>query len=144
MTDCVFCRIANKQLDAMVLYEDEDTVAFLDITPIRRGHCQIIPKEHVETFETLRPDLAGKIMLLGQHLARRIKTVYQLDRVAFLFTGGDVAHAHAHLVPMHEKTDITSARYIVHPENVKFASAHLQADRDTLTAVKNELGLLTL
>jgi histidine triad (HIT) family protein len=60
--------------------------------------------------------------------------------VAFLFTGGDIAHAHAHVVPMHENTDITSARYIVHPAEVTWASAHLRTDAATLERVKAELG----
>jgi histidine triad (HIT) family protein len=42
-----------------------------------------------------------------------MKNIYRVPRVAFLFTGGDIAHAHAHVVPMHEVTDITSRRYIV-------------------------------
>ena len=41
-----------------------------------------------------------------------MKALYGVPRVAFLFTGGDHAHAHAHVVPLHEKTDITALRYI--------------------------------
>ena len=81
--------------------------------PIRPGHVQIAPKAHYDTFEVLPPDLAAEILVLGQRLARAMKRLYGVERVAFLFSGGDIAHAHAHLVPMHEKTDITSRRYIV-------------------------------
>lgn len=140
MGECAFCGIANKTVSAVIIWEDSDILAFLDRRPIRRGHCQIIPKQHVETFEQMSPDLAGKVVGLGQRLAQRMKAVYKVDRVAFLFTGGDVPHAHAHVVPMHEKTDITSARYILSPENIKFSSSHLQIDLESLFLVKKELG----
>jgi histidine triad (HIT) family protein len=136
---CIFCKISAKQVPAVVLHEDDELLAFLDITPIRKSHCLIIPKRHFETFEVLPQEIAARIMSLGQQLARRIKEVFTLERAAFLFTGGDVAHAHAHVIPMHEKTDVTSARYIVGAD-VKLSSAHLQVDAATLAAVKAELG----
>ncbi|WP_029032781.1 HIT family protein [Salinarimonas rosea] len=109
---CPFCRIARREIGASIVCEDARLVAFLDIMPIRPGHVQIAPKAHYPTFEVLPPDLAAEILALGQRLARSMKRLYGVERVAFLFSGGDVAHAHAHLVPMHEKTDITSRRYI--------------------------------
>jgi histidine triad (HIT) family protein len=59
------------------------------------------------------------MVLVGQKLATAMKQLYGLPRVAFLFTGGDIPHVHAHVVPMHEKTDVTSRRYIVE-ENLTF------------------------
>lgn len=140
--DCPFCAIAAQPGLAATLYEDRDVVAFLDRCAIRPGHTQIIAREHVPTFETLSPRLLNKITALGQQLARRMKDVYRVDRVAFLFTGGDVAHVHAHVVPMHAKTDITSARYITAPEQLTWGSAHLLLDRDTLLAVRTHLGFV--
>ena len=66
----------------------------------------------------------------------------QPDRVAFLFTGGDVAHVHAHVVPMQEKTDITSARYITSPEPVAWGNTHLQLTREELMAVRDQLAFV--
>jgi histidine triad (HIT) family protein len=136
---CPFCRIAAGELDAVVVYEDAEVVAFLDVGPIRPGHTQIIPRRHVETFERLPPALASRIVTLAQQLARRMKAVYAVERVALLFTGGDVPHAHAHVVPMHAKTDITSARYIVEPGELRMSAEHLRADRATLLRVREEL-----
>jgi histidine triad (HIT) family protein len=136
---CPFCRIASGELDAVIIYEDTDVVAFLDIGPIRPGHTQIIPRAHFDTFEELPPDLATRITLLAQQLAQRMKAVYGVERVAFLFTGGDVPHAHAHVVPMHARTDITSARYIVEPAELRMSSEHLLVDRATLLRVREEL-----
>ncbi len=117
-------------------------VAFLDRGAIRPGHTQIISRDHIPTFEMLPAQLALKIVVLGQQLARRMKGVYGVERVAFLFTGGDVAHVHAHVVPLHAKTDITSARYITDPETVSWGSAHLRQDREALVAERDRLAFV--
>lgn len=139
MEDCVFCKIANGALPAVVLHEDGELVAFLDQGPIRPGHTQIIPRAHIPTFEMLPAPLAAKIVALGQQLAQRMKDVYGVERVAFLFTGGDVTHVHAHVVPMHQKTDITSARYIVAPSDVTWDADHLVVSREALVAERERL-----
>ena len=141
MTECPFCKIANKSASAVIVWEDSEIVAFLDTRPIRKGHCLIIPKCHIESFEEMSADLAARLMTLGQRLAQRMKAIYKVERVAFLFTGSDVAHAHAHVFPMQEKTDITSARYILNPENLQFGSSHLEADKESLFRVESELRL---
>jgi histidine triad (HIT) family protein len=144
MSDCLFCRIASKEQDAVILYEDARLLAFLDIGPIREGHTQIIPKDHYDTFEALPPGLAASILALGQQLGRRMKEVFAVERVGFLFTGGDVPHAHAHVVPLHEKTDITSARYIIAPQDVTWGSSHLRVEQGDLERVKDRLGFPAL
>ena len=71
-----------------------------------------MPKAHVPYFDDLPGELASSIVLLGQQLATAMKQLYGVPRAAFLFTGGDIAHVHAHVVPTHCKTDITSRRCI--------------------------------
>jgi histidine triad (HIT) family protein len=116
---CLFCRIARRQCPAHIVYEDEHVVAFLDIGPIRPGHVQIIPRDHYPTFDDLTAELASRIIILGQRLARILKATHQVSRAAFVFTGNDVAHAHAHVLPLHAATDITSRRYIAE-DNITF------------------------
>ena len=136
--DCLFCRIGRRELPSVVLAEHEDILMFLDICPIRLGHAQIIPKQHYESFELLPPELAAKMIGLGQRLAQRMKALYRVERVAFVFTGGDVPHAHAHVLPMHEKSDITSARFALGPMP-PLGSQHLRAGRDELERVRDEI-----
>jgi len=94
-------------VEAVILWEDSEVLAFLEIRPVRTGHCQITPKRHIETFEQMPAELAGRVIALGQRLARRLKAVYKVDRGAFVFTGTEIPHAHAHVVPMHDRNDIT-------------------------------------
>lgn len=110
--DCLFCRIARQQIPAHVVHQDDEILAFLDIQPVRPGHVLIIPRQHYSYFEDLPAPLAGRILELGQRLARAMKQHYKVERVGFVFTGIHVAHAHAHLIPMHQKHDVTSTQYI--------------------------------
>jgi histidine triad (HIT) family protein len=118
-TDCLFCRIIQREVAAHIIYEDECVLAFLDRGPIRPGHTQIVPREHFAYFDDAPADVLAATVTVGQKLARAMKRTLRVPRVAFLFTGGDIAHVHAHAVPIHEKTDITSRRYIVE-ETVTF------------------------
>jgi histidine triad (HIT) family protein len=113
MPQCLFCRIVAGELPADIVYQDDLVMAVLDIYPIRAGHTQIVSRQHVPHFEELPEATASRIIHVGQRLARAMKALYRVPRIAFALTGGDHAHVHAHVVPMHEGTDITSRRYIV-------------------------------
>lgn len=110
--DCLFCRIARGELPAHKIHEDDHILAFLDLHPIRPGHSLIIPKRHFDWFEDLPEDLATRITSCAQRLARRMKALYAVQRVALVYTGIHVAHAHAHVVPMHHIHDVSSQAYL--------------------------------
>jgi len=139
--NCIFCRIAAGCEDAAVIWQGERVLALADIHPIRKGHAQIIARLHHPYFEDLPAETASETMHLGQRLARAMKRLYGVERVAFLFTGGDHAHAHAHLLPMHEKTDITSRCYIAE-ETLTFRPtprASVEELADTAERLRREL-----
>lgn len=108
---CRFCALAASGPLTSTVWEDDTLLAFLDINPIRPGHIQLMPKAHFPFFDDLPPDLGARFFTAGQWLARGLKDALGVKRVGFVCTGGDVAHAHAHVVPLHAKTDITSLRY---------------------------------
>lgn len=121
MAQCLFCRIVAGKLPAEIIHQDDLAMAIADLYPIRAGHTQIVSRQHVPYFEDLPEATASRIIQVGQRLSRAMKSLYGVERVAFAMTGGDHAHAHAHVVPMHDKTDITSRRYIVE-EKITFRS----------------------
>lgn len=110
--NCLFCRMARGEIACHAVHETEDVLAFLDIHPIRPGHTLIIPRQHFPGFEDIPVPIATAITTLAQRLARELKTIYQVERVAMVYTGIHVRHAHAHVVPMHHRHDITSATYL--------------------------------
>lgn len=111
-TDCLFCRIAAGELAAHIVHQDAEVLAFLDLHPIRPGHTLVIPRQHHVWFEDMPAPLAARVTEVSQIIARRQKRLYGVARVAMFFTGIHVPHAHAHVVPMQDVHDVTSAAYL--------------------------------
>ncbi len=127
--NCLFCRIGAKSVPSHVVHESDRILGFLDIHPIRRGHVVIIPKAHYAYFDDLPADLAAEILGVARELAPILRRRYNAKRVGFMFTGTDIAHAHAHVVPMVEPTDLTSRRYIAE-EQLSFGPAPRMPDEE--------------
>lgn len=110
--ECLFCRIASGEVPSRLVHESGSVIAFLDIRPIRPGHVLVVPREHFAYFDDLPPEVAHEVMSVARRLAPVLRASFQAMRVGLFFTGVDIAHAHAHVVPMIEATDITSRQYI--------------------------------
>ncbi|GHJ84685.1 hypothetical protein NliqN6_1087 [Naganishia liquefaciens] len=99
---CTFCRIIADKSEAFVVYEDDQCMAFLDIYPLRRGHCLLIPKQHYARLADLPPEL-GEAM--GRALPRITKAINEatgnpdLNVVCNQGYAQAVHHVHWHLVP---------------------------------------------
>ncbi len=106
VTDCIFCALQHAQ--ATLLDANELAYAVLDIAPIRPGHTLIIPRQHVEDFFELSAEVQMAMLELANRLAKALKVVCNPLRMGMLVSGFDVAHAHLHLVPIHDVHDISS------------------------------------
>lgn len=102
--DCLFCKIADGAIDADVVYEDDDVVAFRDINPQAPTHILVIPREHVATVDDLEPEhapLVGKLHLTARNLARDegiAEEGYRLVMNTREGAGQSVFHIHLHLL----------------------------------------------
>ncbi len=139
--DCLFCRIARGDLPAHKAYEDDHILAFLDLHPIRPGHTLVIPKDHHVWFEDLPEDLATRITTCAQGLARAMKRLYRVERVALFYTGIHVPHAHAHVVPMHHVHDVSSAAYLADGSEGYSVPPPLPAEEMVRIAAELRVGL---
>jgi len=110
--DCHFCKIANNYPPEHIIYECTDLIAFLSFDPIRESHTLIVTKQHFDYFDDLPQSISHKIIDLGQKIARAQKAMYPVERAGFVYTGGDIAHVHAHVIPLFEKSDITSLKFV--------------------------------
>ncbi len=104
MDECIFCSIADHRAPASFVYEDEATVAFLDIHPIARGHTLLIPREHCSSIYDLSPEVGGAVMRATIKVARALRAELGPDGLNVLQSNGRVAgqavfHFHFHLVP---------------------------------------------
>jgi histidine triad (HIT) family protein len=101
MASCPFCDIVNARLPARKVYEDEQTLSFLDMYPISRGHCLVIPKKHVQWFTDIEPTdgIAGPFLRTCYTVARKIKHAFDCQYVTMLIRGTRVPHLHMLLIP---------------------------------------------
>ena len=104
MSDCVFCKIRDGQIPSITIYEDDTTLAFMDINPLNPGHCLVIPRAHAATlFEAEPADLQAAITA-AQKVARALREVLAPDGLNMLQANGaaafqSVPHFHLHLIP---------------------------------------------
>jgi len=104
MQNCLFCKIANKEVPAEIVYEDEKVVAFKDIHPKAPLHLLIIPKKHIPSVDHLElkdEGLIGELFLVAQKIARAEgvdKTGYRLIFNIGKDAGQTVDHLHLHLL----------------------------------------------
>ncbi|RUP43524.1 histidine triad protein [Jimgerdemannia flammicorona] len=104
--DCIFCKIAKKEVPANIIYEDENVMAFLDIAPLTKGHTLIIPKYHYYNLASMPPLV---ISHLGSVLPRIARAVCEaVDAPDFnmmqnngIRTSQVVFHLHFHIMPHH-------------------------------------------
>jgi histidine triad (HIT) family protein len=102
--DCIFCAIAAKRAPANIIYESEDTIAFLDVHPIVPGHVLVIPKRHCRNLFDLDDASAQGLVRAERIVARALRDAFQADGLTVLQAneragGQSVFHYHAHLVP---------------------------------------------
>src|SRR3989338_1072211 len=92
MDNCIFCKIANKEIPAHIIYEDDDFIAFLDINPQSPGHSQIIPKKHYRWVWDV-PN-AGNYFEVVKKVALAQKRAFKTQWILSKVVGEDVEHAH--------------------------------------------------
>ncbi|MCK4355301.1 histidine triad nucleotide-binding protein [Candidatus Parcubacteria bacterium] len=104
MSNCLFCKIINKEQPADIIYEDEKFIAFNDIAPKAPIHILIIPKKHIQSvnhLETKDKELIGELFLLAKQIAKEqkiSKTGYKLIFNVGRGGGQIIDHIHLHLL----------------------------------------------
>ncbi len=103
-TSCSFCRIIDWTEPAHIVYEDANTVAFLDREPAAEGHTLVVPRVHARTLLDIDPANAGELMTSATCVARLIQRVLNPDGLTMLQTNEPAGwqsafHVHLHLIP---------------------------------------------
>ncbi len=104
MTDCLFCKLANKEIPTEIVYESDQVFAFKDVSPQAPCHVVVIPKKHISTINDLGPgdsELIAEMMLTAAKLAKELKIDASGYRVLFNCNpegGQDIYHIHLHLL----------------------------------------------
>ncbi len=113
MADCVFCKIAKREIPSDVVYEDKSTLAFLDISPASLGHTLVIPKTHAETLDKLKEEDLKFLIITVKKISRAISKFsegYNVIQNNKKVAGQVVHHAHFHIVPRNKGDGIHWSR----------------------------------
>ena len=110
MDNCIFCKIANKEIPGKIIYEDDICVAFLDLSQTTNGHTLVIPKKHFKNFLEVDDDTLAHMIKVTKDIANKIVTKLNANGVNILTNANDVAgqtvmHFHLHIIPRYDNND---------------------------------------
>ena len=110
MDDCIFCKIVKGDIPSHVVYEDDDVLAFLDISQTTKGHTLVVPKKHYDNFLSTPQEVMHKVMDVAQRIgqaqimmlgAKGVNILSNVNKEA----GQSVYHFHVHVIPRYAKNE---------------------------------------
>ena len=113
MNDSIFTKIVNSEIPCHKIYEDELTLAFLDIHPLRPGHTLVIPKQQIEFIWDLPDELYQAVMMTTRKAALRLRDVLPEKYIHERIVGIDVPHAHVQLIPFNHSIELTKQQDMI-------------------------------
>jgi histidine triad (HIT) family protein len=105
----IFTRIINGEIPCYKVAEDENYFAFLDISPLTKGHTLVIPKQETDYIFDLNDTTLSGLTLFAKKVAKAIEKSVPCLRVGVAVIGLEVPHAHVHLIPMQSMHDMNFA-----------------------------------
>lgn len=102
----IFTKIVNGELPCHKVAENDQFLAFLDITPVREGHVLVIPKLEVDYIFDLEDEHLSKMVIFAKSVSKKIKAAIPCNRVGVTVIGLEVPHAHIHLIPIDSLHDM--------------------------------------
>ncbi|WP_078552626.1 HIT family protein [Bacillus alkalicellulosilyticus] len=108
--NCIFCKIVKGDIPAAKVYEDENVLAFLDISQVTKGHTLVIPKVHQKDIFELTPEVASSLFSVVPKIATAIKKTFKPIGLNIVNNNGEAAgqsvfHYHIHLIPRYGEGD---------------------------------------
>ena len=102
--DCVFCKIVAGEIPSFTLFEDEATLAFMDINPANEGHALVIPKEHAVDLYSMSDEALARTMATAKKVAAAVARTLNPDGLNLVQCNGPAAaqsvmHFHVHVLP---------------------------------------------
>lgn len=116
----IFTRIIQGEIPCHKIAENDKFIAFLDITPVAKGHTLVVPKREVDYFFDLENDLLAEINVFAKEVAVKLQRAIPCRRIGVAIIGLEVPHAHVHLIPLNTMADINFSA-----ERLKFTQDEL-------------------
>ena len=102
--DCIFCKLANGVIPTNTVYENDEFRVIMDVAPISKGHCLVIPKQHFDNALTADSEILSKAMVIAAGIGKAAKKALKCDGVNIVQNNGVAAgqtvfHLHLHVIP---------------------------------------------
>ncbi|MCP4308192.1 MAG: HIT family protein [bacterium] len=130
----VFTMIIDGQLPGRFVWKDERCVAFLSINPLAPGHTLVVPREEVDHWIDLDPELTNHLTSVSQKIGQALDLGFKPKRIGLMIAGLEVSHTHLHVVPivrMHD-LDADAADLAPDPDDLDAAADRVRAALRTL------------
>jgi len=132
--DCIFCKIITKDIPAKILYEDDDTISFLDAFPVTKGHTLVIPKQHYSKIQDLPTDVNQKLFETVHKMTRNVDSLQGSTLIAIhngKESGQEVPHVHVHLIPR-SISDSAGPVHSMFKDKIQLTESEIDSLYDTL------------
>jgi histidine triad (HIT) family protein len=123
----IFTKIIKGEIPGYKIAEDAEFYAFLDVYPLRHGHVLVVPKQEVDKFFDMSPELLGRMLVFAQPVAKAIEKAFPCKRCGISVIGLEVPHAHMHLVPINTADDLNFTR-----TKMKISAEELKKDQEKI------------
>lgn len=110
MKDSIFTKIIKGEIPCHKIYEDDKTLAFLDIHPLTQGHTLVVPKVQIDHLWDLDDSDYLAVMQTSKIVAKKLQQELGVKRVGVKVVGVDVPHAHVHLIPFDQTSQFHGAQ----------------------------------
>jgi len=120
----IFTQIINGEMPGHFVWKDELCVAFLTIAPLKPGHTLVVPREEVDSWTDLDPDVMKHLTGVAQAIGRALDKAYQPEKVGLTILGLEVRHVHLHVSCIWKPTDLDfgNADHNASPESIAKAA----------------------
>jgi len=106
----IFTQIINREIPGYIVAEDENHIAFLDVSPLKIGHTLCVPKKEVDYIFDMDEDAYLKLHAFTQKVAKAVEAAVPCKRIGVAVIGLEVPHVHIHLIPLENISDIDFSR----------------------------------
>ncbi len=102
----IFTKIIKGEIPCYKIAENDRFIAFLDISPLKKGHCLIVPKQEIDYIFDIDNDVLKEMIVFSKRIAIALKKAIPCSRIGVAVLGLEVPHAHIHLVPIVNESDL--------------------------------------
>ena len=106
----IFTKIIEGEIPCYKIAENDQFLAFLDISPLAKGHTLVIPKVEIDYIFDVEDSVLGDMMVFAKQVALKVEKAISCKRMGVAVIGLEVPHAHIHLVPLNNVEDINFSR----------------------------------